>query len=124
MDHEPQELDQEMVDVAMSIIMDAGDARAEIAGCFSAMASGDIERCDELLSKARLLLAKAHGRQTEIIQDEIDGARRQHSLLFIHAQDTLMAVNSEMNICRYALAICRNYEARIDALEKRGLNER
>ena len=120
MGEEARELDQGMVDAAMCIIMDAGDARLEIANCFGAIAEGNFGSCDAMLLKARRLLAKAHGQQTDIIQDEVEGILHQHPLLFIHAQDTLMAVNSEMNICRLMLEICKNYETRLAALEKRG----
>ena len=113
-------MDQGMVDAAMGIIMNAGDARLEIANCFEAITEGDFRRCDPLLAEAKRLLAKAHGLQTDIIQDEVDGVLHQHPLLFIHAQDTLMSVNSEMNICRQMLEICKNYETRLAALEKRG----
>jgi len=119
MDSKIRPASQEIMDVAMSIIMDAGDARLEIMNFFRAMAAGNFEECEVKLPEARQLLAKAHSRQTEIIQSESEGALREHPLLFIHAQDTLMTVNSELNICSQMLGICKNYEARLTALEKR-----
>lgn len=120
MNKETEVLDQEMVDAAMRIIMDAGDARLAIRDAFGAMAESDFEGCEEKLETARALLAKAHGEQTEIIQGECEGNLRQHPLLFIHAQDTLMTINSELNICRQTLRICTNYEKRLAQLESAG----
>lgn len=120
MSKEIQGIDQEMIDAAMNIIVDAGDARLAIGDCFKSIAEGDFDACEERLLEARRLLAKAHGQQTDIIQSEGEGELRQHPLLFMHAQDTLMTINSELNLCRQMLAICQNYERRLRALEDRG----
>lgn len=112
------ELDQEMVEIAMSIIVDAGDARRSIGEAFAAISRGDFDECDAKLLNARKLLAQAHGKQTDIIQSEGEGELRQHPLLFIHAQDTLMTINSELTICKHMIGVCKNYEQRIAQLEK------
>lgn len=110
--------DQEIIDVAMSIIMDAGDARLILTDCFKELAEGNYDVYEAKMEDARKLLAKAHRQQTDIIQSEIEGPVRQYPLLFSHAQDTLMTINSEMNICRQMLFICKKFEDRISALEK------
>ncbi len=118
-DFQREAVDPEMVEVAMSIIVDAGDARSEVVQCFQALAAGNFSRFDAKMLQARKLLARAHGRQTEIVQSEGEGRLRQHPLLFIHAQDTLMTVRSEMEICRQMREICRRYETRLARLEDR-----
>lgn len=118
MSNETQVFDQGMIDAAMSIIMDAGDARLAISDCFKAIAEVDFTTAEAKLEEARTLLGKAHGQQTDIIQSECEGEVRQHTLLFIHAQDTLMTIKSEMNICQHMLQICQNYEKRLTALER------
>ncbi len=110
-------IDPEMVEVAMSIIVDAGDARTAVGDCFTALAAADFDAFDAKMLQARQLLAKAHGRQTQIVQSEGEGRQRQHPLLFIHAQDTLMTVRSEMEICRQMREICQRYETRLARLE-------
>ncbi len=117
MNLETEAIDPEMVDVAMSIIVDAGDARLALGGCFKALAVGDFDAFDAKMLEARHLVAKAHERQTRIVQSEGEGKLRQHPLLFIHAQDTLMTVSSEMNICRQMREICQNYETRLAGIE-------
>lgn len=118
MDENIMQLDEEMVRVAMEIITEAGDARMEITKSLDSMEKGDFEAADEHLVAARKLLAKAHGMQTDIIQSEGEGELRQHPLLFIHAQDTLMTINSELNLCRKLRGIFSRIDARLDKLEK------
>ena len=117
MSNETQKFDREMIDAAMGIILEAGDARLAISNCFKAIAEADFSAAEAKLEEARTLLGKAHSKQTDIIQRECEGELRQHPLLFIHAQDTLMTIKSEMNICQHMLQICQNYEKRLAALE-------
>jgi Phosphotransferase system cellobiose-specific component IIA len=113
-----QGFDQSMIDAAMSIIVDAGDARLAVTECFKAIAEANFDGARAKLDEARKLLAKAHGKQTDIIQDECAGEMHQHPLLFIHAQDTLMTIKSEMDTCHHIMTICEGYEKRLNALEK------
>ena len=120
MKDEQFELDPEMIEAAMGIIVDAGDARLVIGECLKLIEQADFEDAEAKIAEARALLAKAHGQQTAIIQSEGEGRLRQHPLLFIHAQDTLMTINSELNLCRQMMGIFRRYEERLDALEGGG----
>ena len=43
-------------------------------------------------------MRKAHVQQTQIIQDEAKGFHHEINILFIHAQDTLMTIMSELNM--------------------------
>ena len=52
------------------------------------------------------------------IQGETRGEESEYSLLFAHAQDTLMTIYSEINIAKQLLKIFKSYDARIAALEK------
>ena len=51
-----------------------------------------------LLEMAKKEIAEAHRAQTEIIQNEARGIRYEYSMLFNHAQDTLMTINSEIEL--------------------------
>jgi PTS system cellobiose-specific IIA component len=113
------EIDKEMIEAAMGIIVDAGDARIAIGEGLSSIENGDFKAAEEKFEEARHLLAKAHGQQTSIIQSESEGTMRQHPLLFIHAQDTLMTINSELNLCKRTAGIFRKLENRLNALEEK-----
>lgn len=82
---------------AMEIIMYAGDARKILTDAIDGICEGkDKQEVDQMIAEARQTLAKAHNKQTELIQDSINDEAQVTSLLFNHAQDTLMTINSEM----------------------------
>ena len=112
-------LDQKIVEVAMNIITEAGDARLLINESLSCIENSDFAAADAKIVMARKLLAKAHGMQTDVIQNEGDGDLRQCSLLFIHALDTLMTINSELNMCRKLRDLFFRIDTRLAALENK-----
>lgn len=91
-----EELDR-LNDAAMEIIMHAGDARKMLTDALNLLMEDNEEKMiTKLLDDAKHELAKAHNIQTEIIQETIADADQITCLLFTHAQDTLMTINSEM----------------------------
>lgn len=58
--------------------------------------------------------------QTDAIQNETRGEKSEYSLLFAHAQDTLMTIYSEINIAKQLIKIFEVYENRISKLENKG----
>jgi PTS system cellobiose-specific IIA component len=117
-DGETMVTSETMNSLALEIIMKAGDARLLVSEALKASARGDFAEVDEKLDEAKRQLAAAHRVQTEIVQSEGEGEKHEHTLLFIHAQDTLMTVYSEMNMARQLKAVFRRYEDRLAALEK------
>jgi PTS system cellobiose-specific IIA component len=109
----------EMNSIALKIIMQAGDARLSVSEALKASAEGNFAEVDKKLDEAKRQLAAAHSMQTEIVQSEGEGNKHEHTLLFIHAQDTLMTIYSEMNMVRQLKAIFQRYENRLAALEGR-----
>jgi PTS system cellobiose-specific IIA component len=109
----------EMNSIAMEIIMQAGDARLCVSEALKAAAEGDYAEIDKNLNEAKKKIAVAHSRQTQIIQSEGEGNSHEHTLLFIHAQDTLMTVYSEMNMVRQLRAVFKRFEDKIATLEGR-----
>jgi PTS system cellobiose-specific IIA component len=107
----------EMNAVAMDIIMQAGDARLCVSEALKAAAVGEYVEMDKKLNEAKKKIAGAHSRQTQIIQSEGEGNSREHTLLFIHAQDTLMTVYSEMNLVRQLKSVFERLEEKIAVLE-------
>ncbi len=111
-------LSEERVEAAMQIIMSAGDARVCCQQALSAIAKADFETAKDLLKESQKKITEAHRVQTEAIQGETRGEESEYSLLFTHAQDTLMTIYSEINIAKQMLKIFTAYEERIAALEK------
>uniref|UniRef100_UPI00403FC008 PTS lactose/cellobiose transporter subunit IIA n=1 Tax=Candidatus Enterococcus willemsii TaxID=1857215 RepID=UPI00403FC008 len=103
---------------AMQIILFAGDARKN---CMEALKA--IERSDFVLAKEKMRAAndqivQAHRVQTDAISAETSGEAGEYSVLFAHAQDTLMTIYSEINIAKRMITIFETYEERMQRLEK------
>ena len=76
----------------------------------------------EAASQARAYdekIVEAHHIQTEDIQAAIRGEKQEYSLLFAHAQDTLMTIYSEIIVAKQLIAVFESYERRLTALESR-----
>lgn len=82
----------------MEIILNAGDAREYITKAIDCVADYDYETARQEMKKANEKLLIAHRLQTNKIQEEAEGKPIEYSVLFTHAQDTLMTINSEYNI--------------------------
>ena len=91
-------MSDKMVEVAMGIIINAGDART---------CATDAMEADEAIKKA-------HNAQTDVIQDECRGNPTELSMLFMHAQDTVMTIISEVNMIRLMIRMNRNLEDKIN----------
>ncbi|OOM73701.1 lichenan-specific phosphotransferase enzyme IIA component [Clostridium puniceum] len=111
-------MNEENVQSAMQIILNAGDARVDCKQALDAIAEANISLANEKLKDAQAKITIAHKVQTDAIQGETGGKKSEYSLLFAHAQDTLMTIYSEINIAKQLVKIFESYEARISALEK------
>ena len=95
---------EEMVTAAMQIIMNAGDARLKVKDALKLGKAFDFENAGAKMEEARKCIAQAHHAQTDIIQSEAGGKKYEFSLLFAHAQDTLMTIMSELNLAKELIA--------------------
>lgn len=93
--------------VAIEVVMNAGDGRMKIDEALAAMAEADLDRAESLLKEAEELIVKAHNAQTEVIQSQVGGENMEYSLLFIHAQDTIMTINTELRMTKKLLPIVK-----------------
>lgn len=90
--------DNPLVPVAMEIILKAGDARNEITAALKSAKAFDFDAAQEHLAAANDHIVGAHQAQTEVIQAEMAGETHELALVFIHAQDTLMTIKSELTL--------------------------
>ena len=91
----------------MEVIMNAGDGRDKVDEALAAMAEGRLEQADALLREAEQLIAKAHNAQTEVVQSQVSGEDTEYSLLFVHAQDTVMTITTELRMAQKLLPIVK-----------------
>lgn len=112
-------MDEETVQSAMEIIIHAGDARVACKEAMEALAQFDVEGARAKMEAAHTEITEAHRVQTDAIQGEARGEGKGYSLLFAHAQDTLMTINSEINITKQLIGVFGAFEKRIAALEEK-----
>ncbi len=110
--------DERLVSSAMNIIISAGDARLYITEALNAISEGNYKLATDKLKQAQEKMTEAHAIQTEVIQGEARGEEISYSLLFTHAQDTLMTINSELNLAKQLYKVFESFEKRIAKLEK------
>lgn len=95
-----EERENELVEVAMQIILHAGDARIKTEDALAKAKAFDYESAKTSLDEAKECLRLAHVAQTEVIQNETRGKCYEPCLLFSHAQDTLMTIMSEEKLAQ------------------------
>lgn len=94
----------------MTIILYAGNAQDFCSQALNQAEKGNFTDCDELLAKAKEEIVKAHRIQTKIIQDAINKNSDETTVLFVHAQDTMMSANSEFKLTKYLIRIYKKIE--------------
>jgi PTS system cellobiose-specific IIA component len=118
MEQEKIVFDDEIVSISLEMIMHSGDARTDVHRAFEAMTEFDFALADIKIADAKKKFAQAHHLQTDIVQSESEGVKREVPLIFAHAQDTLMTVVSEYNVAKQIKAVFFAYEKRLVTLEK------
>lgn len=102
-------ISQETVDqlnqLSMEMILFAGNAREKIMTALELLADKNFEEANRLVCVAKHEIDEAHILQTQTVQREASGEEYYYSMLFTHAQDTLMTVQSEYNIAVHLIKI-------------------
>ena len=96
---------------AMQIILHAGDFRNLSNEADNALLEDKSEEdIKAKIAAAKKEITKAHVIQTEMIQSSINEDELHTTLLFTHAQDTLMTINSEVNLTQNMIRLYRKLE--------------
>ena len=93
-------MENELVSVAMQIILHAGDSRIKVEIALKQAKQFNFTQAKETIQEAEECIHQAHISQTEVIQNETRGKTYEPCLLFAHAQDTLMTIMSELNLAK------------------------
>lgn len=91
--------------IAMEVIMNAGDGREKIDLALEEMAKGNFAGAAALLEEAEKFILHAHNAQTDVIQGQVSGENVEYSLLFVHAQDTIMTITTELRMAQKMMPI-------------------
>ena len=95
----------------MNIILYSGDARTLIMQAMDLLGDFKYEQAEAMLQQAHEKLVSAHELQTQKIQQEAEGEQVEYSILFAHAQDTMMTINTEYNLVSHLLKVFRKRDA-------------
>ena len=79
----------ENLETAMGLIAGAGDSRGYCMEAIEYAKSGDFDKAREAINDAVSAMIDAHGVQTQLIREEMEGSGQPVSLLMAHAQDHL-----------------------------------
>ncbi len=89
-----------LIQVSMNIILNAGDARNAAFKAIECAKKKDFDEAEKQIAAAEDAIREAHQAQTEVIQNEMSGENYELCILFIHAQDTLMTIKSELSMAK------------------------
>lgn len=93
---------EELSQVAMQIILHAGNGREYVESALRALEEQlDYAEFQKWMKEANKEIKEAHKAQTAVIQSTIAEENLRYSLLFSHAQDTLMTIISEYNVAKH-----------------------
>lgn len=99
------EKDLEIATVSMQVIINSCNGRDKVDEAFARLAEFKFDEARALLDAADEDMLKAHNAQTSMIQAQAAGEDTEYSLLFVHAQDTLMTSDAQMRIARNMIAV-------------------
>ena len=83
-------MEERILEQAMLLIAQAGDARSHYMEALAAGERGDFSEAERLIAEAKEKIVAAHHCQTALIAEEMSGQSIAINLLLVHAQDHLM----------------------------------
>jgi len=101
-------------ETAMEVILHAGDGRLKIDQALDKMTEFKFSEAKQLLEEAEKDIVQAHVAQTKVIQGQVSGEEVEYSLLFVHAQDTIMTINTELRMTQKMLPIFEAMEKKME----------
>lgn len=108
---------EELNNAAMQMILHAGNSRNLLNEALRDTEKDiAIALVDEKLKEAKDEITIAHKVQTDMIQSTIEDDELQTTLLFTHAQDTLMTIYSELNMSNHMIKLYRKLEKKVTSL--------
>ncbi len=116
-------VEDQLTQSSMEILLKAGDAREECFKALEFVSEGNIESARKKLNEAKETIVEAHRVHTACLQASMEKENNMYSMLFAHAQDTLMTINTEINLTARFIDIFENYNKRLEILENRDKGE-
>lgn len=99
------DMDMGIATVSMQVIINSCNGRDKVDEAFAKIAELKFDEARALLDAADGDMLKAHNAQTSMIQAQAAGEDTEYSLLFVHAQDTLMTSDAQLRIARNLIPV-------------------
>ena len=107
---------EQLNSAAMQIILHAGDCRNLLNEAINDLLDDKSEEeVKDKITQAKKEITKAHVIQTDMIQSSINEEELQTTLLFTHAQDTLMTVMSEIHLSEKMIQVFESFYNKMNA---------
>ena len=100
--------------VSMGVILHAGNAREKAYKALKLAETGNFNDVKKFLDEAKAEFVEAHHLQTDTIQKEAEGIEIPYSVLFGHAQDTLMTAKAEFSLINQMIKLYQKLEGGIN----------
>ena len=97
---------------SMNIILHAGNSHDFFVQAVDAVEKGNYEEVDSLMDQAQEEMVEAHRIQTKMIQDAIEEEDPNMTVLFIHAQDTLMTIQTEFHLTKRIISLYKRLDGK------------
>lgn len=105
-----EESGMENMDVAMGLIINAGDAKSLAVEAIAAAKEGDFAKADDLMAQADKALIEAHDMQTDMLVKAARGEKIEIHIYMVHAQDHLMTAMNYKDLAKEVIALYKKYE--------------
>ena len=101
------EMSEQLEEVAMGIIANAGAGRSSSFEGLKAAKEGDFSQADMKMAEAEGYLSKAHKTHLELLQMDATGQIESCSVLLAHAQDHMMCATLANELIAELVAVYR-----------------
>ena len=95
-------------EISMKMILYAGDGRLKLSKALECVEKFEFSKAQEQIILAEDDIKQAHIHQTKILQSQAQGVSYEYSMLFAHAQDTVMTTNTEFNLVSSIVKISKS----------------
>lgn len=97
-----------ITEIAFQIILFAGNGKSTAMEAIQEAKEGKFEQADRLIEEAGKELGKAHGYQTKLLQEEVNGEGASVNVILVHSQDHLMTAMTVRDLAVEIIEIYRN----------------
>lgn len=103
-------MNESMLEAIVSeLVVNGGNARSKALEAIRAARKNEMEKAEELMKECNESITKAHGFQTSMLQENLNGEKETTmSLIMVHGQDHLMDAMVVRDLAVEMIEICKD----------------